>query len=105
MTWCAVNSGGTEESKRSIVPQGGAAGIGQSAHEPIRLQRIGEPRLRPTLFDATPDSAIANALTPLVKQWQLAARLVETAGQPLTLLRRRPVKPAAPAKFDDECFL
>src|SRR5579884_2208170 len=61
----------------------------QLADEPVRLQRIGEPRLCPALLDAGFDRARIDLLAIFIEERQLAAGLVEAAAQPAALDDRR----------------
>ena len=64
--------------------------VGQLAHQPIGLQRVGEPGLGPAVGDAAADHAFVHALAPFVEQGQLAARLPNATRQPVTLRVGRP---------------
>src|SRR5262249_20999061 len=72
---------------RAPLAGGGAAGRGELADEPARLDRIGEPRLGPALLDAGLDGAGIDLLALGVEQRELAAGLVEAALQPSALHR------------------
>jgi hypothetical protein len=54
----------------------------QLADQPVGLQRVGEPRLGPAALDAGLDGPRADALAVPVEERQLAAGLIEAAGQP-----------------------
>src|ERR1700730_570155 len=62
---------------------------GQLADQPVGLERVGEPGCRPAVLEAALDGARADALAVAVEQRQLAARLVEAAGEPGALRDRR----------------
>ena len=79
-----------------------AAGVGQLADQPVRLQRIAEPGLGPALIDAAAHRALADSLAPFIEQRQLAAGLTDAPAQPLALLRGRPV---LAVEVEDERFL
>src|SRR3546814_654199 len=76
----------------------GAAFVGQAADQPVRLDRVLEPGLRPALLDATADGADVVALPVAIEQRQLAARLREAAAQPGELSRRGAVFPPCAAE-------
>src|SRR4051812_35657392 len=59
-----------------------AAGIGQLADQPVRLQRVGEPGLGPAVVNAEAHGAGADLLAPFVEQRELAAGLLQATGQP-----------------------
>ncbi len=61
--------------------------FGQFTNQPVRLDRIDEPRLGPASFYAAAHRALAHPLSGLVEQGQLAARLRPPAHQPTELRR------------------
>src|SRR5579885_714110 len=72
--------------KRLSAPaQGRAPKLRQLADKPIRLGRIGEPRLRPAVLNAGLNGARADALPTLVEERQLATGLAQAPHQPSTL--------------------
>src|SRR5579885_3744236 len=66
----------------------GAAGGGQLADQPVRLQRVGEPGLGPASDDAAAHRLLIHALAPFVEEGELAARLIQAAAQPDELCGR-----------------
>ena len=53
-----------------------AAGFGQTADLPVRLDGVVEPGFRPAFFDSALDGAFAEALADVIEKRQLPARLV-----------------------------
>lgn len=57
-------------------------GIGELTDQPVRLDRVCEPRLGPSFLYATAYRALIHPLAVVVEQGKLAARLFEASLQP-----------------------
>ena len=55
--------------------------VGQFADQPIRLERVPEPRFRPAMSDTSPDKGRVEMLAFLVEKRKLSAGLIKAAGQ------------------------
>ena len=53
-----------------------ASAGGQSADQPVRFDRIGDPRLRPALADTSAGGPRVDLATVFVEQRQFATRLI-----------------------------
>src|ERR1700691_4887298 len=81
----------TGRSRLFLTPGEAAAFFRQPADLPIRLDRIGDPRLGPARIDAGLHRALVDLAAFGVEHRQLAARFVEAALQPGALRRGRAV--------------
>ncbi len=80
-------------SVRGFAVERRAAGVGQLADQPVRLDRVSDPWRGPALANAASDRLWVHYLAVVVEQRQLAAGLADAAREPPPL-RRAGTRPA-----------